>query len=291
MAPRKRTRAKVAKAATTAKVAKVVRKEPRVESIKRICNLVPSKGTEKDWKFEDALASGALGAVAAPPASVDLRQAWWTVGDQGQTGSCVGWATGEGVVRYHMVAARKLKKTEQISPRYIWMASKETDEYVQRPESFVEEAGTSLKAAMDVCRKFGAASMAMVPFSITTLMYTGTENALYASAAQRKISAYFNLAKNLNQWKAWLATHGPILAGLSVDQTWDNATATHGNLDTFFPNTVRGGHAIAIVGYTATGRFIIRNSWGTAWGDNGFAYASPAYITGGFFNESYGVTV
>ena len=106
MVPRQRTRAKVAKAAKTAKVAKVVRREPSAEGIKRICNVVPSKGTEKDWKFEDALASGALGAVAAPPASVDLRQAWWTVGDQGQTGSCVGWATAEGVVRYHVVAAR-----------------------------------------------------------------------------------------------------------------------------------------------------------------------------------------
>jgi C1A family cysteine protease len=292
MATRKKMRAKSTKAPKTVKVVKVVgRKETRPEAVKRICNLVPSKGTEKDWKFEDALASGALGAVAAPPASVDLRQAWWTIGDQGQTGSCVGWATGEGVVRYHMVQARKLKKTEQLSPRYIWMASKETDEFVQRPESFVEEAGTSLKAAMDVCRKFGAATMATLPFHITTLMYTGTENALYALAAQRKISAYFNLAKNLNQWKAWLAAHGPILAALSVDQTWDNATATHGNLDTFFPNTVRGGHAIAIVGYTATGRFIVRNSWGTAWGDNGFAYASPAYINSGFFGESYGVTV
>jgi C1A family cysteine protease len=289
---RKKARAKTAKAPRTGKVAKArARKEPREESVKRICNVVPSKGTEKDWKFEDALASGALGAVSAPPASVDLRQAWWTIGDQGQTGSCVGWATGEGVVRYHMVQEGKLKKTEQLSPRYVWMASKETDENVQRPESFVEEAGTSLKAAMDVCRKFGVATMAMLPFQIATLMYTGTENALYAAAAQRKISAYFNLAKNLNQWKAWLATHGPILAGLSVDQTWDNATATHGNLDAFFPNTVRGGHAIAVVGYTATGRFIIRNSWGTSWGDNGFAYASPAYISGGFFGESYGVTV
>ena len=232
MASRKKTRAK---APSTVKVVKVtVRKETRTEGVKRICNLVPSKGTEKDWKFEDALASGALGAVAAPPASVDLRQAWWTVGDQGQTGSCVGWATAEGVVRYHMVAEKKLKKTEQLSPRYVWMSSKETDEYTQRPESFVEEAGTSLKAAMDVCRKFGVATMAMLPFQIATLMYTGTENSLYVAAAQRKISAYFNLAKNLNQWKAWLAAHGPILAGLSVDQTWDNATATHGNLDTFF---------------------------------------------------------
>ncbi len=64
-----------------------------------------------------------------------------------------------------------------------------------------------------------------------------------------------------------------------------------GNLDVFMPNTVRGGHAISIVGFTSTGRFIVRNSWGTGWGDQGFAYASAAYITAGFFEEAYGVTV
>ena len=74
-------------------------------------------------------------------------------------------------------------------------------------------------------------------------------------------------------------------------QTWDNATATQGKLDTFQPNTVRGGHAVAIVGYSADKRFIIRNSWGTAWGDKGYGYASEAYITAAFFNESYGITL
>ncbi len=266
-------------------------KTMQVVPTKRICNLVPSRGTEQDWGYADALASGALGAVAALPASVDLRQTWWKVGDQGSTGSCVGWATAEGVVRYHLVVANRLSKTEQLSPRYVWMGSKETDEFVARPETFIEEAGTSLKAAVDLCRKYGVASMAQLPFNISTLMYDGPENSFYAEAAQRKITAYFNLLKDLNKWKNWLATHGPILAGLSVDQTWDNATATHGNLDTFFPNTVRGGHAVAVVGYTSNGRFIIRNSWGDTWGDKGFGYASAAYIAGGFYNESYGVTV
>jgi len=260
-------------------------------SLRRICNLVPSKGTERDWRFEDALTAGALGALTALPASVDLRQAWWKIGDQGQTGSCVGWASADGVVRYHMVKANKLPKADVLSPRYAWMASKETDQFTQRPESFIEEAGTSLKAAVDISRKYGVVTDSLLKFNITTLMYTGSESAFYAAAAQRRITAYFNLGKNLSQWKSWLATQGPILAGFSVDQTWDNATATHGNLDAFLPNTVRGGHAVAIVGYTAAGRFIIRNSWGPAWGDHGFAYALPAYITGAFFNESYGVTV
>jgi C1A family cysteine protease len=52
-----------------------------------------------------------------------------------------------------------------------------------------------------------------------------------------------------------------------------------------------GGHAVCVVGYTTDKRFIIRNSWGTLWGDKGFAYASEAYINAGFYNESYGVAV
>jgi len=257
----------------------------------RICNLVPSRGTETDWGLASAVTSGAITAAASLPASVDLRATWWTIGDQENTGSCVGWASADGVARYHMVAAGKIAKNVLLSPRFTWMASKETDTFTARPETFIEEAGTTLKAAMDILRKYGAATMAQLPFHISTLMYTGDENTFFASAAQRKISAYFNLHKDINQWKTWLASHGPIMAGLSVDHTWDNATATHGNLDVFMPNTVRGGHAVTIVGYTSTGRIIIRNSWGTAWGDHGFGYALPAYIAGAFFNESYGVTV
>jgi hypothetical protein len=176
----------------------------KVAAIKRICNLVPSKGIESDWQFRDAVSSGALGAVAAPPASVDLRQSWWTIGDQGQTGSCVGWATAEGVMRYHMVAANRLGKNEQLSPRYVWMASKETDQYTQRPETFIEEAGTSLKAPVDICRKYGVVTMALLPFNISTLMHTGPENTFFATAAQRKIAAYFNLQKDLNNGRTGL---------------------------------------------------------------------------------------
>jgi C1A family cysteine protease len=262
-----------------------------VDVSRRICNVEESKGTENDWTFQDAIAGGTLGAVAAPPPSVDLRKTWWTINDQEDTGSCVGWATADGVVRYHMVKANRLPTNQMLSPRFVWMASKETDEYTTRADTFIEEAGTSLKAAMDIVRKFGAVKETLLPFHIATKMHTGTENAFYTEAAQRKIASYFNLQRNLNQWKSWLATNGPILAALSVDQTWDNATATGGNLDVFMPNTVRGGHAIAIVGYLASGRFIVRNSWGTGWGDGGFGYVTPAYIAAGFFDESYGITL
>src|SRR4029077_14196285 len=104
----------------------------------RICNLVPSKNTEQDWQFETAIRSAAVTAVAAPPPSKDLRAAWWNVGDQESTGSCVGWASTDGVMRYHMVMAGKLGQKQLLSPRCTWMSSKETDQYVARPETFIE---------------------------------------------------------------------------------------------------------------------------------------------------------
>jgi Papain family cysteine protease len=287
MAKKKRPAAKKSTGKATARR----RTRQTIAPSRRICNLVPSTGIENDWKYEDALGTGVLGAVAALPPSKDLRADWWKIEDQEDTGSCVGWGTAEGVVRYHMVAAGKLSKNEPLSPRYVWMASKETDEFIGHPSSFIEGDGTSLKAAVDVCRKYGVVTEDVLPFHIATKMYKGSDSSFYAIAAQRRISSYFNLGKNLNQWKSWLVSNGPILVALNVDHTWDSAADTHGNLDTFMPNTIRGGHAVSVVGYTATGRFIVRNSWGIHWGDKGFAYATPAYIMAGFFDESYGVTV
>jgi len=259
----------------------------------RICNVVPTQpeDMQKDWLIGHALSSGAITAPPALPPSVDLRAAWWAIGDQENTGSCVGWGSTDGVARYQLVKAGKIPQSQLLSPRYTWMASKEADSSKPHPITMIEEAGTSLRGAVNILKNYGAATAQQLSFEINKLMYTGDENSFYASLSQRKISAYFNMLKDINQWRNWLASHGPILAGLSVDRSWDNATATHGLIDHFQPNTVRGGHAIAVVGYRADGTFIVRNSWGVTWGDHGFGYVTQAYIAAAFFAESYGVTV
>jgi hypothetical protein len=168
------------------------------------------------------------------------------------------------------------------------MASKETDEFNSRPTTFIESDGTSLKAALDVARRYGTVEDSVLPFK-TGALYAGEADTFYATAALRKIAAYFNLGTDLHAWRIWLATKGPILTRLGVDATWDNVNETNGKLGQYKPNTVRGGHAVALVGYTAT-TFIVRNSWGTGWGDDGFAYASLSYA-GDAFTEAYGVTL
>jgi hypothetical protein len=173
------------------------------------------------------------------------------------------------------------------------MASKETDAFTSQPTTFIETAGTSLKSALDVARKFGVVRDSVLPFT-TERLYRGQSKTFYAVAAQLRIGSYFNLSLNkgheFDDWRTWLAQKGPILVRLDVDRTWDDAKATGGNMDVYRPETTRGGHAVALVGYTPD-RFIVRNSWGTTgWGDQGFGNASLAYAQDAF-NEAYGVSL
>lgn len=254
----------------------------------RILNCLPSPKQENDWGFETAVSAG-LVAKRAIPTSKDLREPWWKINDQGSTGSCVGWATADSVLRWHFVKAGRLAKEELLSPRFLWMASKETDEFAARPTTFIESDGTSLKGALDIARKYGAVKDEILPFQSGKL-YQDKVDKFYAIASQLKIASYVNLGRNLTAWRTWLANNGPILTRLNVDRTWDNAKSTNGNLDLYQANTARGGHAVALVGYTPD-RFIVRNSWGTTlWGQQGFGFASLAYAQSAF-TEAYGVSL
>jgi C1A family cysteine protease len=261
---------------------------PRKRRPRRILNCRPSEDTDKDWQFRNASEAGVLGAVTAQPATKNLRETWWKIGDQGATGSCVGWATADSVLRWHFVKGGRLEKTEILSVRFQWMASKETDQFLSRPTTFIESEGTSLKSALDVARKFGAVKETVLPFGSGKL-YPDEGDTFYAQAARLKINMYFNLGRNLADWRTWLATKGPILTRLDVDATWDEADENNGNLDSYQAETARGGHAVALVGYTGN-RFIVRNSWGTGWGDKGFGYASDGYAQQAF-TEAYGVSL
>jgi len=264
-------------------------KKPKISSgPKRILNVLPSKRTEDDWSFDNASEAGVLGAAAAIPATKDLRETWWKINDQGSTGSCVGWATADSVVRWALVKAGRIDRNKLLAVRFVWMAAKETDEFTTQPTTFIEEDGTSLKAALDVVRKYGVVYDDILPFK-TGQLYPDPAKTFYALAAQLKISSYFNLGSNLGNWRTWLATKGPILTRLDVDATWDAATTNKGALEVYQPQTARGGHAVALVGYTSN-HFIVRNSWGEGWGDKGHAYASWSYAQSAF-TEAYGVTL
>src|SRR5688572_29481732 len=176
----------------------------------RILNCLESRDRDRDWPAEAAYRSG-VAAAAAIPASKDLRtneQSWWKIGDQGSTGSCVGWAAADSVIRWYFVKAGRLAKNEKLSVRYVWMAAKETDQFVTRPTTFIETDGTSLKAALDIARRYGVVREPDLPFASAAL-YAGESSVFYSIAAQRRIGSYYLLSDNpgtkLNAYKQWIA--------------------------------------------------------------------------------------
>ena len=93
-----------------------------------ILNCVESQKTDSDWTFEDAIDTEAITVLRRIPASKDLRESWWDIRDQKTTGACVGFATADSVLRWHFVKGKKILRSQKTSPRFIWMANKETDE-------------------------------------------------------------------------------------------------------------------------------------------------------------------
>jgi hypothetical protein len=202
------------------------------------------------------------------------------------TGACVGFATADGLLRYHFAKKGTITFKDMPSPRFIWMADKETDGITDYPTTFIESVGTEVKRALQIAHRYGFVLEEDLP--ITGALWQGTQEAFYMKAAQNRIIAYNSLGTDLNIWRKWLATGGPILARLGVDGSFHNATGTNGELTAYDPNSTEGGHAVCLVGYREDGGFIVRNSWGPEWGDQGFAYASPAYAQLAF-TEAYGI--
>jgi C1A family cysteine protease len=256
----------------------------------RIFNCVASRDKQDDWHIDKAKKMGLSPKKKVLPEQVDLRAKWWKIGNQGATGACVGWATADSLLRYHFTKARKIKQGEQMSVRFIWMASKEMDEYIDYPTTFIDDSGTSLKSALKVTRRYGSLKAEHLPFD-GKLVKIKEANFLKV-AGKYKVKAYFNLAQKKSEkiklFKEWLAFHGPILTCLDCDKSW-NYVKSDGLLTKYDKKSIDGGHAMSIVGYTPT-HFIIRNSWGTDWGHKGFAYASYDYALDAF-NEAYGIVI
>jgi hypothetical protein len=253
-----------------------------------ILNCDKSLGVETDWTYQDAV-DATLVRPITPPSEKDLRAKWWEIRDQGNTGACVGFACADGVLHYHYEKAGLIdvKKGEKPSPRFIWMANKETDAFTSYPTTFLELAGTQTKLALDVARKFGCVLDDDLPMKGGLSILRPAS--FYAKATRLRIASYYNLGTDSDVWRNWLASQGPILTRLNVDDTWYAATRNEGRLDTYDHSSAGGGHAVCLVGYTKDS-FIVRNSWGKGWGDKGFAYVSSTYAEDAF-TEAYGAVM
>jgi hypothetical protein len=246
-----------------------------------------SAAPEDDDGIDAARAAGHLDDRPPPPA-LDLREGWHTIGDQGRTNSCVGWALADSVLRYQHVKAGRLAPDEALSARYVWMGSKETDKRIDYPSTFLEEDGTSLKAGLDLVKRFGIVLDSELPWERG--LAAGTPKAFYESAAARKLTRYYNLGDDsvdrrecFDGWRRWMHQRGPVLVLVALD----------GQLGSPRPAAFRGpaqhSHAAALFGY-GPDHFLVRSSWGAGWGEAGYAEMSLDYAAEAII-ESYGVVI
>jgi hypothetical protein len=265
----------------------------------RILNVGPSPAREDDHTPAAAVAAGHLREAGEPPERLDLRAPWYAVGDQGQTGSCVGWALADSVLWRQLVHAGRLAEEDRLSPRFMWMAAKEMRAKLTavggaadwQPTTFLEQGMTDVKSALDVARTFGAALEEDLRWK--GALYPGRIAHFYASAAERRITHYYRLdpeadapATWFGHWRRWIHQHGPVLVVVGVDRHF---AAGKPLLDAFEIDSASFNHAAALVGY-GPGGFLVRCSWGEGWGDGGYAVATEGYLAAAAV-ESYGVVV
>jgi C1A family cysteine protease len=102
-------------------------------------------------------------------------------------------------------------------------------------------------------------------------------------ATQHVVSNYSQVDNtNLQEMQSCLASGYPITIGFTVYESFESqAVADTGIVPMPKPDEeVLGGHAVLIVGYDNNNNwFIVRNSWSSDWGDNGYFYMPYAYFT------------
>lgn len=109
-------------------------------------------------------------------------------------------------------------------------------------------------------------------------IYTKPTNEAYINAKNNFIIEAFTISNNIESIKEWLDKNEPIATGIPIYSNFISSKT--GIIEN--PNKsdkLLGGHAVIICGYNDFDeRFIMRNSWGTHWGDNGYFYLSYSYI-------------
>ena len=104
----------------------------------------------------------------------------------------------------------------------------------------------------------------------------------YTEGRGHRAASYFRIARDLRQLKACLAQDRPFTMGLSVYKSFESTAVKRTGVVPMPKPTepLLGGHAVMVVGYQdAKACFIVRNSWGTHWGQAGYFLLPYAYVT------------
>ncbi len=226
------------------------------------------------------------------PAVVDLRQWCPPIEDQGPLGSCTAHA-GTGLVEYY---------EQKASGQYAHASRLFLYKVTRNLLGWTGDRGAYLRTTMGAMALFGMPPERHWPYlQIQDNFDIEPPAFCYAFAQNYKALQYFRLdppdtatAALLLRIRAMLAAKCPSMFGFTVFDSIDQATDKGGIPYPCREEGVRGGHAVVAVGYDdkakitnkicgekTTGALLIRNSWGTSWGDHGYGWLPYDYVLKG----------
>lgn len=215
--------------------------------------------------------SASMAVMRKLPAKVDLRTKCPAVYDQGTLGSCTANALG---------AAFQFGQIKQAIPNFI--PSRLFIYYNERVliNSVLSDSGAFIRDGIKTMNQQGICNEREWPYVISQFTVKPPA-ALYKKAITNQVLSYMRLTNsNLGQLQSCLFEGFPFVFGFTVYQSFETI-GKNGMMPMPAPSEQRlGGHAVMAVGYDDAKKvFIVRNSWSSAWGDQGYFYMPYSYIT------------
>ena len=206
-------------------------------------------------------------AAAAAQSGVDLRAQLPPVYDQGSLGSCTANAL--------CAAFAYAVKNFQGSRLFLYYNERMLE------DSTNYDAGAYLHDGIKTLEIHGLCTEAGWPYIISKFATKPTPFCYKAGLLNKVISAY-NVPTNLADMKASLIAKRPFVLAFLVYSSFQTTSVTRTGIVPMpgKHESVLGGHAVLVCGYNdAKQWFIVRNSWGSGWGDKGYFYMPYAYFT------------
>lgn len=244
-------------------------------------NVTKDTPDNRDYKFSALKAPQAVRIFY--PGQVDLRPKMSTVLDQGNLGSCTANAIAS-AFQYNLVKQRMPSYTP--SRLFVYYNERLLEGTVN------VDAGAMLRDGIKVINTYGVCPETIWPYQIPKFAVKPSDTA-YRIALQDRAVGYYRVDVNETAIKTALASGFPVIAGMAVFDSFLSRAVAKGGM---VPMPTRydqflGGHAVLIVGFNeSTQRFIVRNSWGSGWGDRGHFYLPYAYANTSLMADCWVIT-